>query len=60
VNALSAALKDLGVETRCSTAVKSILTDDDQVSGVELDNGKAINAKIVVATCDPKQLLKNS
>ncbi len=54
IDALTQAGEKLGVETICSTAVKSIQTTDDQVTGIELDGGKVISAKTVVATCDPK------
>jgi len=54
IDALNGAIKDLGVETQCSAPVKSILVDDDQISGIELENGTVIKSKIVVATCDPK------
>jgi phytoene dehydrogenase-like protein len=55
IAALLAAVKAGGGEVRTGAAVKRIRTASGRVSGVELASGEAIDASVVVATCDPKQ-----
>ena len=60
-NALTEALVDrareLGVQIRCGSAVTRILTEGKSVTGVELENGKMIEAPAVSASCSPKTAL---
>jgi len=55
--ALVTALKSRGGEVRTSADVKSILTDDLNVKGVQLANGKEITAPIVISGADPRHTL---
>ena len=48
---------ELGVEVRCGNAVSKILTEDKSVKGVELEDGTAIEAAAVSASCNPKAVL---
>ncbi len=48
------ALKDAGGDLRLKTPVKKILLEDGRVSGVRLDDGEEIRAKIVISNADPE------
>ena len=55
--ALAAAARASGATLRTGARVARILTEDGQVSGVELEGGERIEAPKVLATCDPKHAL---
>jgi phytoene dehydrogenase-like protein len=55
IAALLAAARAAGVEIRADAPVGKIRTAVGRVTGVELANGEAIDAPVVVSTCDPKQ-----
>ncbi len=57
VTALAAGASERGAEIRTGARVARIRLDGSGVAGVELDSGEALDAPIVVATCDPKQAL---
>jgi phytoene dehydrogenase-like protein len=50
--ALAAACKDMGVEIRRESPVAHILTSNERVVGVQLENGTQIEAKIVASSVD--------
>lgn len=52
--AFAAATRHQGVDIRTGTGVKRILIDDDQVTGVELDDGTRIAARAVLSNAAPK------
>lgn len=52
--ALAKKLKERGVDIRLNSSVKSILTEEERVIGVELENGERIDADFVVCTADTK------
>lgn len=54
VDALMAAAKERNVEVRTEAAVKRIRLERGKVTGVELENGDAIDAPIVASAADPK------
>ncbi|MDJ0841064.1 MAG: NAD(P)/FAD-dependent oxidoreductase [Acidobacteriota bacterium] len=55
--ALESAAKSAGVELRTGARVSRIRFQDQRVTGVALDGGEEIDARLVLATCDPKQAL---
>jgi len=52
--ALKRAAESLGVEIYTSTPVKKILIKNNKAIGVELENGKRIESRVVVSNADPK------
>ena len=57
VAALEGAARASGAEIRTSARVQSIDLDNESVRGVILGDGERIEARHVVATCDPKAAL---
>ena len=57
VRALEAAARSLGVTIRTGTEVRSITVEGGRATGVELADGEAIAAPVVLATCDPVRAL---
>ncbi len=55
--ALESAARAAGVEIRTAAAVAGISSRDGRVTGVVLDGGEEIAARVVVAGIDPKQAL---
>lgn len=53
--AMRAACVDLGVEIRTNASVDSINVSKGRASGVTLESGETIDAKIVVSNADPKR-----
>ena len=53
--ALAARARDLGVEIRTGARVSSIVVDDGQVRGVELDDASEVEASVVLSNADPKR-----
>jgi phytoene dehydrogenase-like protein len=53
--ALAAAGKKLGVEIRTSAPVAQITTRDGQATGVALEDGTEIRARVVLSNADPKR-----
>ncbi|MDH3351377.1 MAG: NAD(P)/FAD-dependent oxidoreductase [Gammaproteobacteria bacterium] len=49
--------RELNVRVRCGSAVAKIITTNNSVRGVELDNGESIEALAVSASCNPKAVL---
>lgn len=49
--------RELGVQMRTGNAVTKILVENRSVRGVELENGAAIMAAAVSASCNPKTVL---
>ncbi len=52
--ALAQAAGGFGAEIRTGTAVSQILTIDDRATGILLENGEQIEAKIVVSNANPR------
>src|SRR5215213_1636697 len=52
-NAIAAAARELGVDIRTEAPVAKILTKNGRATGVVLDNGDEIDAKVVVSSVDP-------
>jgi phytoene dehydrogenase-like protein len=57
VDALVAACKAHGVELRTGATVQRILVEGGRVEGVRLASGDLVNAKLVAASCDPRQTM---
>lgn len=57
VNALVKAADAAGVHTRLKSRVVHLLFDGDRIAGVELENGEAVYAPVVVSSLDPKTTL---
>ncbi len=57
VTALAKSADAAGVRTRLKSRVARLLFDGDRVAGVELANGEAIHAPVVVSSLDPKSTL---
>jgi phytoene dehydrogenase-like protein len=51
--AIAAAAREVGVEIRTQASVARILTKNGRASGVVLDNGDELLAKVVVSSVDP-------
>ena len=49
--------KSLGGKINYNTRVKSIVINEDKVNGIELDNGKIIEADYIISAIDAKKLL---
>jgi phytoene dehydrogenase-like protein len=56
-DALAAAARAAGAEIRTGARVAAVTTADEGVTGVALESGEAIAARVVVAGVDPKRLL---
>ena len=54
IDALRKAAENLGVKIFTSSEVKRIIVKENKVEGIELENGKIINSKIVVSNADVK------
>ncbi len=54
VDALAASAKASGAEIRVSSQVKRVLTENQVVTGVELESGETILSSTVVSNADPK------
>jgi phytoene dehydrogenase-like protein len=52
-NAIAAAAREFGAEIRTEAAVARILTKNGRATGVALDNGDELLAKVVVSSVDP-------
>jgi phytoene dehydrogenase-like protein len=52
-NAIASAAQEAGVEIRTEAPVARILTRNSRATGVALDNGDEINARVVVSSVDP-------
>jgi phytoene dehydrogenase-like protein len=52
-NAIASAARELGVEIRTEAAVARILTKNGRATGVALQNGDELSAKVVVSSVDP-------
>ena len=52
-NAIAESAKQQGVEIRTEAAVEKILVTGDRVTGVQLEGGEKIEAKIVASNLDP-------
>jgi len=52
---MAAAAQARGVEIRTGAAVRKVIVEDGQATGVLLDNGEEIRARIVVSNADPKR-----
>lgn len=57
VAALATSLTEKGGEIRTGARVARLRLAGDAVAGVELDSGETIDARRVIAACDPKQAL---
>ena len=56
IDALEAAARQRGVDIRTDADVRRVCTVSGAVTGVELSDGETIDAPIVAASCDPKQV----
>lgn len=56
ITALERAAKACGVEIRTDARVAGLVGEAGRISGVQLAGGEGIQAKTVVASCDPKHL----
>lgn len=57
IAALEKAARSQGVTIRTNAKVTAVRTDGQRVTGVTLDGGETIEARMVAASCDPKQAL---
>lgn len=57
LDALKSAAESAGVELRTGSRVREIPVSDGRVSGAVLESGDRIDARVVVATCDPRQAI---
>lgn len=57
IDALERAARQRGVEIRADATVAQILLRDDNVCGVELQDGEQLHAPWVAAACDPRRTL---
>jgi phytoene dehydrogenase-like protein len=53
-DALARVATAAGVEIRTNAVVRKLLVTDDHVSGVELDSGETLTARIIASNADPK------
>ena len=53
-NAIAAAAREAGVEIRVNAAVSKVLVRNGRASGVALESGEEIGAKMVASNLDPK------
>ncbi len=53
--ALAAAARDMGVEIRTSTPVGEVLVEGGVATGVLLENGETLRARVVLSNADPKR-----
>jgi phytoene dehydrogenase-like protein len=58
VDALASYLRSLGGRTRTAAPVERIVSRRGRVAGVRLASGEAIRADVVIADCNPHQLLR--
>jgi phytoene dehydrogenase-like protein len=58
-NAIAASAKSAGATIRTSAPVKQILASGGTVTGVVLESGEEIRAKVVASNCDPKRTFLN-
>jgi phytoene dehydrogenase-like protein len=56
-DALEAAARNAGAAIRTGAAVASLRLEGDAVRGVRLADGEDVEARTVIATCDPRTLL---
>jgi phytoene dehydrogenase-like protein len=56
-DALAGAARSFGVEVRCGNAVASVTSRGDVATGVVLESGQEIHARVVVSGADPKHTL---
>jgi phytoene dehydrogenase-like protein len=54
-NSIAGAARSLGVETRTEAAVERLLARDDEVTGVVLDSGEEVTARVTLSSLDPHQ-----
>jgi phytoene dehydrogenase-like protein len=54
---LAGAARTLGAEIRTGTGVVAVTIQDERATGVALDTGEEITAKVVVSAADPKRTL---
>ena len=57
-DALAAAARQAGAEIRLAAPVATIVMDGVRVSGVRLENGEQIDARLIVSGADPKTTLE--
>jgi phytoene dehydrogenase-like protein len=57
--ALTDRFKEFGGELRLSSLVKKIRVKDNEVTGVDLENGDFVSSKYVVSNCDARQTFFN-
>ncbi len=53
-NALAASAREAGVQIRLGNGVKRIVVESRHAAGVELDDGSALSAPLVISGADPK------
>lgn len=53
--AMARACRELGVEIRTDSPVSRVLVSSGRATGVELEDGTAISARVVVSNADPKR-----
>ena len=56
--ACARAAEEHGAEIRCSTGVDHVIIKDGRATGVVLENGDEIEAKLVISNCDPHRTFK--
>jgi phytoene dehydrogenase-like protein len=54
-NSIADAARSLGVEIRTEAAVERLLTRGDEVTGVVLDSGEEVTARVTLSSLDPHQ-----
>jgi phytoene dehydrogenase-like protein len=54
-NAIADAARSLGAEIRCEAPVGTLLVDGDRVTGVALESGEELRARVVLSSLDARQ-----
>ncbi|OGO34631.1 MAG: hypothetical protein A2Z16_05850 [Chloroflexi bacterium RBG_16_54_18] len=54
---LASAARGWGAEVRCQAGVSEILLPDGEASGVRLENGEELYARVILSNADPRQTL---
>jgi phytoene dehydrogenase-like protein len=53
--AIASAARDFGTEIRCNAPVARVLVKDGRATGVALENGDELSARVVVSSLDPRR-----
>src|SRR5439155_25043041 len=54
-NAIAEAARSLGAEIRCEAPARTLLVEGDRVTGVALESGEELRARVVLSSLDARQ-----